>query len=350
MRIAIINDDETTRIMLTHVIKRTQHTMLWTAFSGPDGISQCKDNIPDLILMDMQMPGMDGVETTRIIMQNTPCPVLIVTSSLVSNRRMIFEAMGAGALDVVKTPNVSMQLHNDMFADLLFKIDAVFKLTYRKNYHHETETDYVHANRPDYTFPLVTIGASTGGPAALTSILSCLPADFSAAVVIVQHIDGYFVPEFVKWLDENSSLQVLEARRGELLEAGKVFVAGTDDHLVIQKDGYLDYTPQPTDNPYRPSVDVFFNSVADNWPGQIVSALLTGMGADGAKGLLNLSVKGHATIAQNKDSCVVFGMPRAAIKLGAAAEVLPLDKIANSLIDKVNDISMNTTVKSGKSW
>jgi two-component system response regulator WspF len=178
---------------------------------------------------------------------------------------------------------------------------------------------------------LVVVGASAGGPGAVATILGSLSRDFGAAIVVIQHVDVQFAPSLAAWLNEQSALPVRLAREGDRPRAGAVLVAGTNDHLVFVDGQTLDYTPDPRDASYRPSVDVFFESVIRYWKGQAVGVLLTGMGRDGARGLRALRDTGAVTIAQERASCAVYGMPKAAAELDAAVDILPLDKIAARL-------------------
>jgi two-component system response regulator WspF len=180
---------------------------------------------------------------------------------------------------------------------------------------------------------LVAIGASAGGPAALATVLSGLPQDFSAAIVIIQHVDAQFASGMVEWLAQPSPLPVRVAREGDHLTVGTVLLAGTSDHLRLKASDWLGYTPEPREYVYRPSVDVFFQSICQYWPGEVVGVLLTGMGRDGALGLKALRNKGHYTIAQDKASSAVYGMPKAAAALDAAVDILPLERIAPRLVD-----------------
>jgi chemotaxis response regulator CheB len=175
------------------------------------------------------------------------------------------------------------------------------------------------------------IGASTGGPGALGAILSVLPRDFPAGVIAVQHVDSQFVSGFASWLDEKSLLSVRTARTGDRPIPGVVLIANTSDHLVLDRKGQVTYVSEPCDYPYRPSVNVSFRSAAEAWSKPGVAVLLTGMGRDGARGLLELKSRGWHTIAQDRESSTVYGMPRAAAELGAAEEILPLADIADGI-------------------
>jgi two-component system response regulator WspF len=183
------------------------------------------------------------------------------------------------------------------------------------------------ASRPQ----LVAMGASAGGPAALAKVLSRLPKDFPAAILVVQHVDPQFTKGLVDWLSEQTKLRLRLARHGDEPKPGTVLLAGTEFHLSFISPGKVGYTAHPEDAPYRPSIDVLFKSIPTFWSGDVVGVVLTGMGRDGANGLQSLRQAGHRTIVQDQATSAVFGMPKAAIELKAASEVLPLDKIGPRL-------------------
>ena len=182
---------------------------------------------------------------------------------------------------------------------------------------------------------LVAIGASAGGPSTLAVVLKALPEDFAAAIVIIQHVDVQFAPGMAEWLGHHSALPVRVASEGDRLESGSVLLAGTQDHLQLKAPDRLGYTPDPLEYVYRPSVDVFFESVSRLWRGGAIGVLLTGMGKDGAAGLKVLRDKGHHTIAQDEASSAVYGMPKAAARLKAAVDILPVADIAPRLVDVI---------------
>ncbi|MBE9011360.1 chemotaxis response regulator protein-glutamate methylesterase [Pseudanabaenaceae cyanobacterium LEGE 13415] len=320
MRIAIVNDLSLAVEALRRAVKQApQHEIAWVAYNGSEAVSKCAHDRPDLILMDLFMPEMDGVEATKLIMQRSPCAVLIVTADVQHSSAKVFEAMGYGALDAVNTPTFGKE---DAHI-LLSKINTIGKLIGKSKF------------MPlQSKVPLVVIGASTGGPKAIVTILSQLPPDFGAAIVIVQHVDMQFAPGMIDWLDQQTALRVKKAQVGDRPTKGMVLFASSNDHLCLQANGTLTYTPYPIHYPYRPSVDVFFNSVAQNWGDRGTAILLTGMGRDGAEGLKALRLGGWYTIAQNESSCVVYGMPKAAIELNAAVDVLSPDAIATALLHR----------------
>ncbi|MEM9265120.1 MAG: chemotaxis-specific protein-glutamate methyltransferase CheB [Cyanobacteria bacterium P01_F01_bin.13] len=336
IKIAIANDSAIAVEALRRAILSTRdYELLWIAQTGADAIKYCTLQRPDLLLMDMHMPNLNGVEATRQIMQQSPCIILIVTASITSHSAMVFEAMGYGARDVVKTPRLGTD--NPQAVDRLLKKMAILvKYTTGATNTVQKQSNVSLPQRSAIAQPkLVVIGASTGGPGALQSILSQLPSKFNAAIVIVQHIDEQFVPGLVSWLNRSSKLLVVQACNGDRPVAGKVLLAGGSQHLLLRPNHSLRYIHEPADYPHRPSVDVFFHSVADHWQQPGIAILLTGMGKDGASGLGHLcSAKWH-TIAESKTSCVVFGMPKAAIEQGAAKQVLALDQITAHLVGTI---------------
>ncbi len=327
MRIAIVNDLALAVEALRRAVGlRGQHQVAWTAASGEEAVERCAQEVPDLILMDLLMPGIGGVEATRRIMAASPCPILIVTASVGANAPLVFEAMGYGAMDATDVPTLG-QDERAGAQELLAKIDLIARLIGDTPAQRAAPVPARRANPRR----VVAIGASAGGPAALAELLGGLPAAFPAGIVIVQHIDEKFAVSMAEWLNRFSRNPVRLAVPGDRPCAGQVLLAGTNEHLVMESGGSLAYAREPVDQPYRPSVDVFFDSLNAAWSGEIVGVLLTGMGRDGAKGLEALRLRGHYTIAQDQASSAVYGMPKAAAERGAAVDILPLDRIASKL-------------------
>jgi two-component system chemotaxis family response regulator WspR len=335
MKIGIVNDSllavESIRRILNSAAPH--HTVVWVAYNGIEAVQLCARQTPDLVLMDLKMPKMDGVEATRAIMKSTPCAILVVTASVTSNAAKVFEAMGAGALDAVATPVIVKDMVPKGENALLEKIDRIGKLIDAKGRKKSIST------RPVPKTPtkkhedcLIAMGSSTGGPQALIQILASLPKDFPAAIVVIQHMDAQFTPGLIQWLDSKVEIPVRLAEDGERPPAGTVLFACTDGHLLMRKDGVLHYTDEKLHPFYHPSVDVFFSSVADHWPGNGIGVLLTGMGRDGADGLLALRQQGWHTITQDKKSSIVYGMPKAAAELNAADQILSLEYIGPACI------------------
>ena len=327
MRIAIANDVAlATEAMRRVVLSSGQHEIAWTAADGRQTVERCLADRPELILMDLIMPVIDGVEATRQIMSHCPCAILVVTANVNENCSKVFKAMGAGALDAVNTPVLEWPGSCKGAAGLLAKIETIRKLIGAK------ASREIQTSRPGPApcvadGRLVAIGASAGGPAALAKILTCLPASFEAALVIVQHVDLQFAAPLANWLDDQTPLRVRLAQEGDHPAPGTILLAGRDQHLIFTAENQLGYSEQPVDCFYRPSVDVFFNSIRSHWAGSVTGVVLTGMGRDGAQGLRDLRLAGHHTIAQDHASSAVYGMPKAAAQLNAASEILSLDQI-----------------------
>src|SRR5262245_15449141 len=326
MRIAIVNDVPMAVEAVRRVIFESGRDQLaWVALNGAEAVERCAADTPDLILMDLIMPKMDGVEATRRIMASTPCAIVVVTANVGQNSSKVFEAMGLGALDAVNTPVLEAPKTADGANALLAKIETIRRLISNGTQKRDQGTAR-HLARPLKTarHRLVVIGASAGGPAALAKVLAGLPGNFAAPLVIVQHVDPQFAEGLAHWLAYQTRLKVRLAKEGDHPEPGTVLLAGTDYHLVFSNSMRLAYTRSPVECWYRPSIDVFFQSVDRFWRWDVIGLLLTGMGRDGAEGLRQLRRKGHYTIAQDQASSAVYGMPKAAAELGAATEILPL--------------------------
>jgi two-component system response regulator WspF len=332
MKIAIVNDMPLAVEALRRALAfEPAHEVVWVASNGFEAVKYCAELTPDLILMDLIMPVMDGVEATRRIMAESPCAIVIVTVDREQNVRRVFEAMGHGALDVVDTPAVGAGNAQEAAAPLLRKILNIGWLIGQSG--SQVRSAAPHLRTMAQRENLVAIGSSAGGPAALEALLRGLPADFPAAIVLVQHVDQVFASGMAEWLSSASGLTVRLAQQGERPQSGTVLLAGTNHHIRLLKNGTLAYTAEPVNEIYRPSIDVFFESVARHWNGDAVGVLLTGMGRDGAQGLKLMRQQGFLTIAQDQHSSAVYGMPKAAAAIDAAVEIRPLDRIATRLLE-----------------
>ncbi len=308
-----------------------RHEVLWCASNGREALEQARVVRPDVILMDLRMPVMNGVEATRRIMTEAPCPILIITGSVSAHVAEVFEAMGAGALDVVSTPAL-LENPEHAGAALLAKLETMSRLV-ESNRGEGGGSPVPASTGPERRVPrrLIAIGSSAGGPAALAAILGALPGGLRAAIVVVQHVDARYAPPLAVWLAGQTSLPVHGVQGGEAPQEGEVLIAVKEGHLVMCENERLLYREEKASRVHTPSVDLFFESVARHWSGEACGLILTGMGRDGAAGLLALRNAGARTLAQDAATSAVYGMPRAAAESGAAAEILPLEKIAPAL-------------------
>ena len=323
MRIAIVNDEALAVEVLRRAIGGSaEHSLAWIARDGAEAVRRCEQDPPDILLMDLLMPVMDGVEATRQIMARTPCAILIVTGDVTRNTSKVFAALGAGAVDVVATPTLVAGSAEASAQALLNKIKLVGQVGVPRF----APRRAARIDGPPLA-GLVAIGASAGGPPAVAHVLRDLATDLQAAVLVVQHVDAEFVDSMADWFDSQASFTVQVAREGTVPRAGHVYVSAGDLHLVLRADGTLGYEREPKVALYRPSADVLFESVVANWIGVAIGVVLSGMGRDGTIGLGKLRATGATTIAQDEASSAVFGMPRAAAEAGAATHVLPLEKI-----------------------
>lgn len=343
IRVLVVEDSLTVRKRMLEVL--TAHPdieVVGEADDGKRGIELCQNLRPDVVTLDMMLPVMSGLAATEFIMAYCPTPILIVSAS--TNRGELFktyEALAAGALDVLEKP-----LGDEPTGAWEQKLVATVRLISRiKVITHPRARLAPMGQRPSVPPPAVgpaqpegrlravAIGVSTGGPAALIEILRGLPHGFPLPILLVIHIGKLFAPAFAEWLDGQSPVRVSYARDGDPLPAageGRVLMASPDYHLVLRQ-GRLRLTQDPERHSCRPAVDVLFASLAQELGAACAACLLTGMGRDGAEGLLAIRRAGGRTIAQDESTSVVFGMPREAILLGAAEQILPLEKIAPAL-------------------
>lgn len=346
MRVAIVNDLAVACEALRRAVLRDPALKVaWVAHDGLEAIECAKRDRPDVILMDLIMPRMNGVEATRAIMRDAPCAILVVTATVSGNASLVYEALGAGALDAVNTPTFGAGAELKGAEELLRRVHLIARAeglaTGSPPGPAPAEVVQVApaVRRPAAfaTTRIVAIGASTGGPRAVADVLRALPKPLDAAILIVQHVSVAFVRGYAEWLAAETQRPVELARDGHAPRAGEVLVAGEEMHLQLGTDGRLSYHSDPRTHPHRPSVDELFLSLARGArPG--IAVLLTGMGRDGAEGLLRLRRAGWHTIAQDERTSVVWGMPGSAHRLGAAVETLPIDRIAPAIAAKLREM------------
>jgi len=343
IRVLIVEDSLTVRKRMVEVLSQDPGLeVVGEAENGKQGIELCQSLHPDVVTLDMMLPVMSGLAATEYIMAYCPTPILIVSAS--TNRGELFktyEALAAGALDVLDKP-LGDELDDEWERRLVSTVKLVSRIKVITHLRARLSpmgvrplAESPHLSSTETDRPrVVALGVSTGGPAALVEILRALPPNFPLPILVVMHLSRLFAPAFAEWLDGQSPMRVAYATDGEPLPVrceGRVIIAPPDHHLVVQ-GSRLRLTEGPERHSCRPSVDVLFDSLAEQVGPSCSACLLTGMGKDGAEGLLAIREAGGRTIAQDEETSVVFGMPREAIRLGAAERVLALPMIAPALI------------------
>lgn len=330
MRIAAAHPDRAVREALRRALQAKLRTeLLWIAAAESEIAHQCQRARPDLLLLDVTLCGPRAMLVKTLVEAET-CAVLMLADDPDKAVASVYEALGHGALAVAYPPSVTVDGELSGASQLFARIDRFSALVRRHASTQETEpSSGLFGGRLELG-KIVAIGASTGGPSALANVLADLPKPLQIPVLMVQHIEAEFIDGLAQWLSKQTGCDVVLAKRGDVPRAGKVYLADGNGHLVYLPSGQLTYLSGNSTDLHVPSVDMLFNSLAEN-AGVGAAALLTGMGADGAAGLLKLRQRGWFTIAQDESSSAVFGMPRAAIQLGAASRIVSLSEIGSTL-------------------
>ena len=354
IRVLVVDDSPTARGILSAFLgKDSEIEVIGTAKDGKEAIELTNQLKPDLITMDINMPVMDGLMATREIMARHPTPILVVSSLLKTDVTLAFKAIAAGALDAIEKPTFQNDLSEKLVTELIEKVKNSAKIndnhisgrafrqrnaqdvavvttgpTWSEEYGYEA---IKRMKRQSGNDTIVAIGASTGGPQALCKLLGQLPSDFPYGIVIVQHISQGFTAGLVEWLDKESQLTVKVAEANDQIQPGGVLVAPENYHMLVVHGERIRLNKGLPIDGHRPAVTVLFSSVADVYGKHSIGIILTGMGDDGVEGLAKIKTAGGHTIAQNEESCVVFGMPKVAIEMGVVNEVLDLDQMSRAI-------------------
>ncbi len=345
INVLVAQDSASMRLRLVQLLESDpQICVIGAVSNGQDAVDFVQRNKPDVVLMDIQAPYLKGFEATRRIMETKPLPIIVCCAASESQDLVFaFEAMEAGAIACVKKPCDHQSSDFEATSAHLLqtvKLMSEVKVVRRSNRLHRTPLPQTYPAEsplhPEAQISYIGIGASTGGPPVLQTILSALPKDFAVPLLVVQHIAQGFLSGMVDWLNNTTGLQTHIATGGTRPLPGHVYLAPDDFHMGISRNGSITLTRQGPENQLRPAVSFLFRSLAEVCGPNALGVLLTGMGEDGAEELKAMKDKGAITIAQDRESSVVHGMPGAAIALGGASHVLPADKIAAALVMLVN--------------
>lgn len=311
-----------------------------TAADGEKGVQCVKELRPDVVLLDIEMPVMDGLTALAYVMVECPTPVLMLSALSKRDADIAVKSLHHGAVDFIAKPSGVISYDIDRLRDeILTKVKAAARANVGALDLRLPKESYLRPwSRPVKGKKMVVIGASTGGPKALDTILAGLPRDISTAIVVIQHMGPEFIPSFVERLQWATSLRISLAHKDEIIRSGRVLIGPGDLNTVILQDGKskkIGFSREPSSVAGPPSIDCAMESAARAYGEECIGVLLTGLGSDGAKGIKAIRDAGGSTIAEDQSTCVVFGMPKAAIEMGCVDEVAPLDQVAGAILRRV---------------
>ena len=343
IRVLIVEDSRTSALLLEAILESdAEIKVVGFARNGEEGLQKSISLKPDIITMDVHLPGIDGFQSTRLIMEKSPRPIVIVTGDGLHRDEvdLSFQSLNAGALAIMKKPNGPESPDYQRNAKELIsmiKLMAEVKVVRRYPERQPRKTIDIVKKRGDH-FKIIAIGASTGGPAAISSILTKIPEAIQTPILIVQHISDGFDVGFANWLSSTTHRQVRLAEDGMVILPGMVLVAPKGRHMGLRDETHIELaTKREYDSNFCPSANYLFSTVGRVYGKNAIGIILTGMGVDGFEGLKSFKQNGGFVIAQDKSSCIVFGMPKAAIDAGVTDQILPLEEIATvitKLLDK----------------
>jgi len=337
VRVLVVDDSALMRKLIPNILERDDSIeVVGTAMDGHFALKKIEDLSPQVITLDLEMPGLNGIDTLKEIMRRWRLPVIVVSSHSTTGAAITLKALALGAFDFVAKPKDVSARMPEIAAELIRKIRAAAQSAGVQAQFLPAETHGVqpHKLQPVAPTRIIAIGVSTGGPNALQYLFSQLPVEFSGSILVVQHMPDGFTELFAKRLDESCPIRVKEAQSGDLLVAGRALICPGNRHMKVKKfplGNVAILSEEAPVNGHRPSVDVLFHSIAEEFGPQAMAVLMTGMGEDGAVGLGEIRAAGGYTVAQSQETCVVFGMPKAAIERGYAMRIADLQDLPNIL-------------------
>ncbi len=345
IRVLIVDDVKSARDLLEEILATDpRFQVVGRVADGVEAVAVALQLRPDLVTMDIRLPGIDGFEAVERILAKLPVPIVMITASMGNQEEKLFRAFGSGALDVLDKQELYLwRTRPEIRNSFLRRMRALASIRVRQAVGSITaEPEALVTVAPTQIGPVkpplvVAIAASTGGPTALMRLFKRMPREANGAFVVVQHMSLGFLDGLVRWLDDEVGLKVKKAQEGDLLEPGVVLIAPGDHHMMVTDVGTVRLNRSLPINGHRPSAELLFDSVANHYRNRGTGVILTGMGSDGAEGLNNLRVGGGHTIAQDEQSSIIFGMPRAAIELDAAEMILPLEEIGPQIMKWISE-------------
>jgi two-component system chemotaxis response regulator CheB len=340
IKVLVVDDSALMRKIISDMINNEENMeVIDIARDGEDFLNKLSKINPDVITLDVEMPKIDGITALKEMKKkNINIPVIIISGISKKSAELTMECLEAGAFDFIPKPSGAISLDiNKVKADLIEKINLAYEKNSNINLNSEMTKDICNNTDRKTTGKIkaVVIGASTGGPKALYSLITRLPENFAVPVFVVQHMPEGFTKAFAERLNSNSTIIVDEAHHLEEAEKGKVYIAPGGYHMEILKDKRIHLNRDPSVWGVRPSVDKLFSSAAEVYGENLLSVVLTGMGRDGANGTIDVKKNGGITMSEDKSTCTIYGMPKAAFETGMVDIVIPLDKIANEIISIV---------------
>ncbi len=355
IKVLIVDDSALIRMTLKKMLEKYPDIeIIGYAKNGKEALEFIEKKRPDVITLDIEMPVLDGIETLKKIMQmENPIPCIMVSGVAEKGSEITLKALDLGAIDFITKPSLSIDIVK-LELELVEKIRAAITVDLKKTKTRLLKTipkeKKIELPRIEIThhipqevktkYKAVLIGISTGGPPALQEILPKFPKNFPVPIVVAQHMPPGFTKPMAERLDKLCELNVVEAKDGDVLQKGKIFIGKAGYHIKVKKRSsiiYLNITKQPEDTLYHPQVDILYETAAESIGGDVIAVIMTGMGSDGSKGLEKLKEKGAYIIAQDKETSAVFGMPRVAIEKGLVNKVVSLHKIPEEIIKKLNN-------------
>jgi two-component system chemotaxis response regulator CheB len=333
VRVLVVDDSALMRKLIPKILEQDNSIeVVGTAMDGHFALKKIEDLSPDVVTLDLEMPGLNGIDTLKEIMRQGRLPVIVVSSHGTAGAAITLKALALGAFDFVAKPRDVSEHMPEIAAELIKKIRAAAQSAGVQTQFLPAETHGAHPRklRPVAPTHIIAIGVSTGGPNALQYLFSKLPVEFSGSILVVQHMPEGFTELFSKRLDESCPIRVKEAQSGDLLVAGRALICPGNRHMKVKKLPLGNVAVLADDVPvngHRPSVDVLFHSVAEVFGPQAMAVLMTGMGEDGATGMGEIRAAGGFTVAQSQETCVVFGMPKAAIERGYVMRIAGLQDL-----------------------